>query len=94
MKIEFNVGDVPVVFERGWFWGAAKLLTPTDCIQLQNPLNPATHFSLRLVHAWEQDIAGKRVRVEKTRPLWFAGFRPQRYVVFVDEQQVAGGEGY
>ena len=94
MRIEFNVGSMPVVLERNWFWGGMKLLTPSGTAPLQNPFSPTTHFSTRLTRAWEQEVNGKRIRVEKTRPLWFAGIRPQRYAVFVDGEQIANREGY
>ena len=94
MRIEFDVGSMPVVLERNWFWGRMKLRTPAGDTILQHPINPSTHFSTHLAQAWEQEVNGKRIRVEKTRPLWFAGIRPQRYAVFVDGERIANREGY
>ena len=94
MRIEFDVDKMPVVLERNWFWGGMKLRTPAGDTILQHPLNPSTHFSFRRTRTWEQDIAGRCVRIEKTRSLWFAGARPQKYVVHIDGQQVISREGY
>ena len=57
------------------------------------PLHPGTHFSFSLVQSWMRQIAGHEVLVERTRPLLFAGFRPQRLRVLVDGVQVAEQEG-
>lgn len=67
--------------------------TANRSIWLQHPLNPITHFDFRLTRCWEHRINGHMVRIEKTRPLFLAGVRNQRYRVFVDGALVANTEG-
>ena len=94
MEIEFSIGDVPARLKRGWFLGGMKIVTPSEVIWLQHPAHLGTHFSFRLVQAWERAIGGHSVRVEKIRPLLVAGARPQDFRVFVNGKLVAGASGY
>lgn len=89
MEIDFSIGNMPAQLRRGWFFGGMKLVTPSESVWLQHPLQPGTHFSFRLDRSWQRTISGHRVRVEKTRPLLVAGIRPQNYRVFVDDELVA-----
>ena len=94
MKIDFLVGDVPAVLRRDPLFGGMKLLTATELVWLQHPLQPSTHFSFKTERSWERTLSGHRVRVEKTRPLLAAGFRHQGFRVFVDGKLVAESSGY
>lgn len=94
MDINFSIGNVSAKLERGWFWGGMKIVTPNETLWLQHPLNPLTHFSFRLKRSWSRTVEGQRVTVEKTRPLWIAGARPQRYKIFVGHALVAKSKGY
>jgi hypothetical protein len=94
MEIDFSVGDVSAKLVRGWFLGGMKLVTPSETVWLQRPLQFSTHFSPRLNRSWQQTIAGHQVRVEKARPLLVAGLRPQSYRVFVDGELVADAQGF
>jgi hypothetical protein len=93
MEIDFSIGNISAKLVRGWFLGGMKLVTPSESIWLQHPLQPSTHFSFRLKRCWQRSISGHQVRVEKTRPLLAAGVRPQSYSVFVDGELVAGDQG-
>ena len=84
MLIAFKVGETLVEFRRNWFTGIASLNTPTETIQLQSFSDISTHFSVKLTTSWSCTISGLNVVIEKTRPLFLAGFRPQHYKVFVD----------
>ena len=46
-----------------------NLAAASHRVWLQHPLNPLTHFSLRLTQSWRCKIEGHDVVVEKTRPL-------------------------
>lgn len=94
MEIEFPIGDVTARLKRGWFLGGMKICTPTEEVWLQHPAHPGTHFSFRLAQAWDRSIGSHSVRVEKVRPLLFAGFRSQEFRIFVDGRLVAGASGY
>jgi hypothetical protein len=93
LEIDFSIGNTAATLRRGWFFGGMKIVTADESVWLQHPLQPTTHFSLRLDQSWERRMAGHLVRVEKSRPLVAAGVRPQSYRVFVDGQLVAGARG-
>ena len=93
MELDFSIGNVSAKLVRGWFFGGMKLVTPSESIWLQHPLQPSTHFSFRLKRCWQRSISGHLVRVEKTRSLLVAGARPQSYSVFVDGELVANDHG-
>lgn len=53
-------------------------------------------FSLGLVKTYAFEVPGKEplsVKIEKRRPLLLAGFRPQKYRVFVNNRLVKSYEG-
>lgn len=93
MEIDFLIGNISAKLVRGWFLGGMKLVTPSESIWLQHPLQPSTHFSFRLKRCWQRGISGHQVRVEKARPLMAAGVRSQSYSVFVDGRLVASDQG-
>lgn len=93
MDLDFSIGRIPAKLTRGWFWGGMKLVTPGSSIWLQHPINPTTHFEFKLTRSWQCSVDGHEVRVEKTRPLFLAGVRHQRYRVYVDGTLVANSEG-
>lgn len=94
MEIDFPIGSDSAKLVRGWFFGGMKLVTPTESVWLQRPLQLSTHFSFRLDRSWQRILSGHQVRVEKTRPLLVAGFRPQDYRVYVDGELVASAHGF
>ena len=93
MEIDFAIGNIPAKLQRDSFLGGMKLVTPSERIWLQHPLQPSTHFSFRLTRSWQRTISGHQVRVEKTRPLLLAGSRPHSYRVFVNGELVADTHG-
>ena len=86
-------GTATGVANMGSMTGAMLLQSATEKVWVQHPLHPGTHFSFSLVQSWLRHIADHEVLVERTRPLLFAGFRPQRLRVLVDGVQVAEQEG-
>jgi len=94
MDIDFSIGSIPAKLTRGWFWGGVKIETPDESRWVQYPLHPLTHFSFRLQDKWTGTVAGQTVTVEKRRPLWVAGARPQSIKVFVGGELVAEKHGY
>ncbi|MBL8180846.1 MAG: hypothetical protein JNL64_04480 [Blastocatellia bacterium] len=92
-QFEFVVKGNPVAYRRIGVTGESKLLTREGEIPLDHVLNPFTHFSLRLTKTNNCRVYDSEVVVEKTRPLFFAAFRPSKYRVFVDGQLVAEHEG-
>jgi hypothetical protein len=94
MKLEFKVGDATAQFNRNWFTGKATLRVRETEAALQHMLDPSTHFSVSLTKQWRVTVEGHSVVIEKTRPVLFAGFRPQAFRVLVDGKQVAEATGY
>ena len=94
MDITFKVDDSTATYTRNWFSGSETLAVDGNVRRLQSPLNPKTHFGWELVRSWEADVHQHKIMIEKTRPRFFAGFRPQAYRIFVDGNVVAEKTGY
>ncbi len=92
-QFEFVVDGKRVAYRREGMTGHAKLLTPDGEVTLNHPLNPLTHFSIRLTRTSTCRVYDSEVVIEKTRPLLFAGFRPSKYRAFVNGELVAEHEG-
>lgn len=93
MQINFVVDGRQVAYTRDNFTGTAQILTPDGPFEIDNALNPLTHFSLKLVKNSVCRVYNSEVRIEKTRPLLFAGFRSSKYRIFVNNVLVAEAEG-
>jgi hypothetical protein len=94
MRITIDIDGQPVEFQRNWFTGSTTLRVAGAEQQLQDPLDPSTHFALRLTQRWQCRVASHAVVIEKQRPRMFAGFRPQTYRILVDGKLVAEQTGY
>jgi hypothetical protein len=84
VRIAFVAGQTQCVFTRNHFWGNARLQAGNQSTTLQSLLNPGTYVGVKMLRTWERRVDGHTVRIEKRRPLLFAGLRPHAYVVFVD----------
>jgi hypothetical protein len=88
--LKFEVGETEkheVVYSWDQIWGGRSITVDGNRIQKSVTL---LSFSLKQVNEFHVGIAEiHTVRIEKTRALLFAGFRPQKIVAFVDGQQVA-----
>jgi hypothetical protein len=94
MDIDFNIDCSLATLSRSWFTGKMALEINGQELNLQNPLNPATHFSVKTFKVWSVEVANHNITIEKERPLFMAGLRPQTYRIFVDDQLVAEQTGY
>ena len=94
MRIEFSIDGVRAEFRRNCFTGRAELVFDDHVIPIESPLNPRTHCSLKLKCEWRHRMGSHEVVIEKTRPRFMAGLRPQSYRVLVDEQVVEERVGY
>ena len=94
MTIQQTVAGRQVVFTRNWFSGLMTLSVDGAECTLQSPLNFGTHFSLNLKDAWLTHVGECALLIERIRPLWFAGLRPQTYRLLVDGELVAERHGY
>lgn len=94
MDIAFKVGDRQVHFKRSWLTGAASVVLDGQRHTLVSPTDLTTHFSFELKRQQICEVDGHRVRVEHTRPQYFAAFRPHSFRVYVDDVEVAAERGY
>ena len=94
MKLTFSIGGTPAVFTRDWFTGKAALAVGEQTIPLADPWNRATHFSFQRTRTWHAEALGHQVVIEKTRPIFLAGLRPQNYRIQVDGELVMEQAGY
>ncbi|KXK00295.1 MAG: hypothetical protein UZ17_ACD001002228 [Acidobacteria bacterium OLB17] len=92
-QFEFIVDGRPVAYRRLGMTGESKILTREGEIPLDSVLNPFTHLSFRLKKTNSCRVYVSEVVIEKTRPLFFAAFRPSTYRVFVNGELVAVHEG-
>jgi hypothetical protein len=94
MRITVDVNGRLFEFERNWFTGTANFWVAGAKQPLASPLDAGTHFSLELIRRWQCQVASHHVVIEKHRPRWFAGFRPQTFRILVDGALVAERRGY
>jgi hypothetical protein len=94
MRLSFEVGNEEnrVDFSFNPVWG--NLAITVDGVPVERGLLIA---SLQLVKRYELVVGDKEthtVVIEKEQKLFFAGFRKQKYRVFVDDELVQEQEGY
>ena len=97
MKITFTVTDVhpfDVVIERNWFTGSFTCKANGKTHEIKSPLSIGTHFAIDTKHDYTFTIRGHFVEIEHSRPRFFGGLRPQRYIVKVDGNVVADQKGF
>jgi hypothetical protein len=93
VRIAFTVDGLPCEFYRDWFLGSAQLRCGYATMKLQSAWNPRTHRSFKLLCSWERQVGPHLVRIEKRRPLLFAGFRPSDFRVYLDGHLIAEQRG-
>jgi len=79
MRIAFPIDDVPCeIPSRRASRAVHNCAAATKTMKLQSALDPRTHGSFKLLRSWERQVGPHLVRIEKRRPLLFAGFRTER----------------
>jgi hypothetical protein len=90
--VKFEVGESEqheVVYSWDQMWGSRSIKVDGKAIQKSRTV---LSFSLKQMNEFQVGVTEKHdVRIEKTRQLLFAGFRPQKIQAFVDGKQVAAG---
>ena len=97
MKINFTIpGPEPINVEinRDSFTGSFKCVANGTQYQIKIPLALGTHFSVATTHNYTVEIGEHVIEIEHSRPRFFGGLRPQRYIVKVDGNLVADQTGY
>jgi hypothetical protein len=86
VKITFNVGESPAQFHRDPFFGQKTALGSLSQLE--------THYSLATTKVWTVSHGGHTVEIDKVRPRWFGGLRPNSYTLKVDGAEVATSPGF
>ena len=100
MKINFTIdGPEPIRVEltRDWFTGSFKCRANGKEQEIKSPLELGTHFSFATTHDYQVavgDPPNRLIEIEHSRPRFFGGLRPQRYIVRVDGEVVFDKTGY
>lgn len=94
MKISFNVGESPAQFHRDPFFGLANLVIDGQKTTLESPSQLGTHYSRATTKVWTVSHGRHTVEIDKVRPQWFGGLRPNMYIIKVDGAEVATSRGF
>ena len=97
MKINFTIQDptpIEVEIKRDWFTGSFKCIANGRVYEIKSPLALGTHFSVATKHDYTVNVGDHIIEIEHSRPRFFGGLRPQRYVVKVDGELVADQTGF
>ena len=97
MQIKFSIPNpepIDVVIERNWFTGSFTCTANGRSFEIKSPLALGTHFAVETTHNYTVQIGEHVVEIEHSRPRFFGGLRPQRYVVKLDGELVADQTGF
>src|SRR4051812_31293033 len=84
VKITFDVGESSAQFHRDPFFGLANLVIDGQKTTLASLSELKTHYDLRTAQVWTVSHGQHMVEIEKVRPQWFGGLRPNTYTIKVD----------
>ena len=97
MKINFTIPDpspIEVAIKRNWFTGSFTCVANGTEYEIKSPYNLGTHFAISTKHDYVIHIGDHVIEIEHSRPRFFGGLRPQRYVVKVDGKLIADRTGF
>ena len=100
MEINIQLGQVEkieLIIRRNWFTGRFEYLENGNSNLIKSSLNPTTHFNISLKKVYQFVVGNKethRIKVEHIRPLLFAGFRPQKFNVYINDKLTKQYKGY
>ncbi len=100
MEFTLKVGEKEkhlIDYHRYWFWGTERLRADGQLVASRSIVSPSNYVSFPLCRRYEFTVGEAErhsVVFEKLRPLFFAGFRPHLYRVFVDGKQVFEKQGF
>jgi hypothetical protein len=100
MKIQFTIRDpepLNVEICRNSFTGSFTCTANGKQYELKSPLALGTHFAIDTTHNYTVEIdegAKHLIEIEHSRPRFFGGLLPNRYIVKVDGNLIADETGY
>jgi len=86
-----------LIIERNWFTGSFNYFENNCKHEIKRFLDISTHFNLDLKKQYEFEVVNEevfKIKIEHIRPLYFSGFRPQKYNVFVNGKLNKAYKGY
>lgn len=96
MNIRFTIPDpqpIDVSIDRNWFTGSFTCTANGRRYEIKSALSLGTHFAISTTHNYIVEIGEHLIEIEHSRPRFFGGLRPQRYIVKVDGEIVADETG-
>lgn len=100
MKIQFTIPDpepINIEIYRNSFTGSFTCTANRKQHELKSPLAVGTHFAVDAKHDYTVEInEGTKhlIEIEHSRPRFFGGLLPNRYIVKLDGNLVADETGY
>jgi hypothetical protein len=100
MKFSLALPDAEgtvIEFYRSSFWGSVWIKANGQKVLSRSALNPLNQVSFSLTKNYEFSLPGSSPRhicITKVRPLLFAGFRPNRYIVTFNGHPLEEQVGY
>ena len=100
MKINFTIQNqrpIDVEITRNWFTGSFKCIANGKDYEIKSPYDLGTHFAISTTNNYTVEVGDERkhlIEIEHSRPRFFGGLRPQRYIVKVDGELVADQSGF
>jgi hypothetical protein len=97
MKINFTIQDptpIEVEIKRDWFTGSFKCIANGRQYEIKSPYGFGTHFAICDDADYTVEVGEHIIEIDHSRPRFFGGLRPQRYIVKVDGELVADQTGF
>ena len=99
MQFSFDIGNrqtTRIDFFRDSFMGTVSITADGEEVYSESAFNPLTHGNLSLKRQYCFSITDPEyhdIVIEKTRPIFLAGFRQSRYEVYCDGYKIGDFSG-
>jgi hypothetical protein len=89
-----NAEKTSVSLHRNSFSGSFTCMINGKVHKLRSLKRISTHLNLSFKKNFEIDVNGGTLRIMHQRPVFFGGFRPNKYEVYFNDKLVAEYKGY
>jgi hypothetical protein len=89
--------DYTLIIKRNWFTGSFEYFLDGQRHIIKSVLDVSTHLNPTLKNTYDfttGTVDDHHIRIDHTRPLLFAGFRPHTWEFFVDGELQQSYKGY
>jgi hypothetical protein len=94
VELSFEVGGTRAQFRRKASVGTAELAIGNEVVVLASPRKISTHMDIGRRRTWKHRFKDHDIVIEKVRPLFFGGLRPNSFTAIVDGVVVAEATGF